>query len=818
MSFQDKIRNPDCTLCPLHEGAEHVCLMGDGGRKAKIMVVGEAPGAREDESHRAFVGPAGKVLEEALRSAGIARKDCYITNVAKCRPPGNRTPTRKEVKTCVATYLELELEAVEPRYIMPVGNAALQGVLGKSGITKHRGKVIEIGSMRVLPTFHPAAVLRNPRYGPEFRRDVQAFGRLVRGESASISPTRTSLIRTKAQLRALRAKLLEAEVISFDLETYTDIIPKDRKDKPGTQEWHGDKSKIVTISFTMEEGRSYVVPIHHVESPWKDPIKILRFLKPALERADCKYIAQNGKFDCRWLAAKGIFTPLTFDTMLANHILDENRPKSLDFMSQVILGADDYNDDLDKSRLYYEPLKRVARYNGKDSDYTLRLYYIFRKQLIDQPRLARVFTKLMIPASNTLTKVERVGLWMDRDLWEERFQEAQKKVEKYRKFMLKYVPEEKRATINFNSHQQVGQWLFGDLELPVLEETDGGAPSSKESVLLRLGKKHPAAKALILYRQWSKNLSNYFISWRDKADEKSRIHSTYKLFGTVTGRLSSVEPNLQQVPRDTFIRSILGAPPGWRFIEADYSQIELRIAAMLANETRMLAAFARGDDLHLKTAVETTGKLPEEITKEERKKAKAVNFGFLYGMGYKKFVEYARDNYEVEVSEREAKDVRDRFFESYPRLRPWHDRQRRLAHRYGRVQSPIGRVRHLPDMRSHDDNVRAEAERQAINSPVQSLASDVMLLSLVRLDQELRARTARVVGIVHDEGLFEAREDYLEEVVRQIAATMTDMDYIQKKLGAEITVPIEVEIQVGTHWGKKDLIYDPAKGKLVRNV
>jgi DNA polymerase-1 len=223
---------------------------------------------------------------------------------------------------------------------------------------------------------------------------------------------------------------------------------------------------------------------------------------------------------------------------------------------------------------------------------------------------------------------------------------------------------------------------------------------------------------------------------------------------------------------------------------------------MIANERNMLRAFALGEDLHLKTAVETTGKRPQDITAEERKKAKAVNFGFLYGMGAKKFTLYARDNYGVEVTLAEAERVRDRFFESYPRLRSWHDRQRRLAERYCRVQSPIGRVRHLPDMRSEDQNIRAESERQAINSPVQSLASDLMLVSLTRLDQTLDGRVARIVGSVHDALLFEVREEHVEETCQRIKEIMEDMDYVKKTFGADITVPIEVELKVGQHWGE----------------
>jgi DNA polymerase-1 len=294
----------------------------------------------------------------------------------------------------------------------------------------------------------------------------------------------------------------------------------------------------------------------------------------------------------------------------------------------------------------------------------------------------------------------------------------------------------------------------------------------------------------------------------EKTDGRSRIHTNYKLFGTVTGRLSSEKPNLQQVPREGTMRTCFGAPPGYLFLEADYSQVELRIAAMLAHETTLLRIFATGGDPHLTTAAEISGLTPQQVLEsdaaggtEHRKKAKPVNFGFLYGMGEPKFITYARDNYGVVVSEEDAHEYREKYFRLYPKLLNWHDRQRRLVRRYGRVHSPIGRVRHLPDVFSGDKGVAAEAERQAINSPVQSLASDMMIMAMIRLSGMLRRPQALIVATVHDMIGFQIREDYIEEATPLIRSTMQDMRPLKKLFGANITVPIEVEIKVGTHWG-----------------
>lgn len=806
MTWQDKIRNPNCELCSLHKSADHVCLMGSGPKKAKVMILGEAPGYREDEEHRAFVGASGQLLREELKRAGIDPDSCYISNVAKCRPPDNRTPTKTELRACADEYLIRELEAVDPEFVLLLGNPALQVLTGKSGITKQRGSTFG-ESPTFFAAFHPAYVLRQPQHTELFRSDLARFARLVTGEASTSPRTKVKIIRSVSGLRRLIEELNSASVISYDLETWQSANMK----KQGPMEW-ADDSRIVTISFTTRAGYSTVVPIDHVTEPWKDPLKVLRALKPSLERKDAKYVAHNGIFDCRWLARWGIFVNQTFDTMLAAHVLDENRPKGLKPLSQVLLGADAYNADVDVANAYNEDLRKLCIYNGIDTDMTYRLYEIFRQQLIEQPRVARIFARLMMPASNVLTQVVRGGMYVDQDRLSKQLEVLERKHLKLRKKMVKYVPVHKRAAINFNSYPQVGEWLFKDLLLNPLKQTDSGANSTDEETLLSLKGDHPAVDYLLQNRGVVKNLG-YLRSWKDKLDDRSRIHTNYKLYGTVTGRISSEKPNLQQVPREGTMRTVFGAPPGWLFLEADYSQVELRVAAMLAGETTLLRIFATGGDAHLTTAAKTARMTPAQILAsdatgktEYRKKAKGVNFGFLYDMGAEKFIQYATMNFGWTPTLEEAEQYRRDYFMLYPKLRPWHDRQRRLVHRYQRVHSPIGRVRHLPDVLSGDRQVVAEAERQAINSPVQSFASDLMLLSMVQLSQRLRSGEARIVGTVHDAILFEVREDVVVPVAKTIKTVMEDMSPVKRLFGAEVTVPIVVEIKVGPYWGAGKVI------------
>jgi DNA polymerase-1 len=795
LSWQDKIRDKKCKLCPLYKSADHVCLMGTGPKKAEIMIVGEAPGAREDETHQAFVGPAGQLLRQELQRAGIDPEECYITNVVKCRPPDNRTPELAELKMCGSTYLSQEIAKVRPRWILLLGNSALRGVVAKSGITKHRGSTYELGnSCTAFAAFHPAYAIRNPRHLEPLRADLQRFGRMVRGQAHTSTKTQSYLIDSKRKLKVLKQRLMAAKEIAFDIETSYDHELK-RYHKP----W--DKgAAIVSIAFSFEEGSGYFVPLWHAESPWCDKWQeILTFLKPTLQRKGLKYIAHNGKFDTRWLARFGVFNLLTFDTMLAAHILDENRRKALEELASILFGAGRWKMDLKNA--HTEPIKRLCRYNCTDTDMTLRLYHRFKRELMENPRLGRIFVKLMMPANHVLTKVESLGMYMHPGRHASTQRDALRKREEARTELLGYVPEYNRNNINFNSTQQVAHWLFTELELkPVKKTKSGKAWSTDESVLLQLAKKHPAPKALLAYREW-KGHAEKLAAWADAADEKSRVHTNYNIWGTVTGRLSSSEPNLQQVPREGIMRTVFGAPKGWYFMEADYSQIELRVIAMLSGDPTLRRVYLTGGDAHTKTASEISGVAPQLLTKEQRKKAKPVNFGFAYGMGEGKFVDYARDNYDVHYSPEEAAAVRRRFFSTYARLPAWHERQRRLARRYGHVSSPIGRVRHLPDIYSSDRGVAGEAERQAINSPVQSFASDLMLMSLVLLDRRFRPDTARIVGTVHDALLFEVRKRALEEVAPVIRETMEDMSPLMDWFGCEVDVPIKVEITYGKYWG-----------------
>jgi DNA polymerase-1 len=353
----------------------------------------------------------------------------------------------------------------------------------------------------------------------------------------------------------------------------------------------------------------------------------------------------------------------------------------------------------------------------------------------------------------------------------------------------------------------------------------------REGVLMELRDQHPVVELMLSRVKWQKYDSSFFNAYKEMYDSDHRVHTNFKLIGTVTGRLSSGKTdedkitgvrgkhrgvNLQQVPRDKLIRGLFGAMPGWTFVEADYSQIELRLAAFLAGEDEMKHIYLIGGDIHTSTAMRVTGLAQSQITSKIRKEVgKPVNFGFLYGMSWRKFIQTAFENYGSHFNEHEARGAREAYFALYPKLLPWHAKQRSLVNKYGKVTSPIGRVRHLPDVYSPDPGVRAEAERQAINSPVQGFASDLALFSMIHINRQFKELSlpARCVGLVHDAINFEIRNDAVRQALPIIKDTMEDMDAVQKTFGVYVDVPIVADLKAGQHWGdsvelSEEQIYD----------
>ena len=794
------VRNPACTLCPLHENAHNVCIMGDGPLPARVMIVGQAPGFNEDREGIPFVGKAGQLLNEELERVGLARESVFVTNVARCYPPGDRAPTRTEMKAC-RPYLDAELELVKPELVVLLGNAPLQGVMGTSGITSKANAVYEKeGWPPIIPLIHPAAVLRDPTHMTSFRTGLQVVKRVLDGKNQPPETT-VNLVTTDEDIEQFLAEMNDdADVLSFDVETNTTTGRKGG----GLEPWAPD-GRLDTIAYAWQPGVSWVLPVEHPETPDVVRRAIADIDTPLLREvgrimALKRLVGHNGKFDLQWLRVRGINARLSFDTLIAAHLLDENRSNGLKPLSRTFLGADLYEKkvrfDIDTA------LDVLAEYNGRDADYTLRLYYRFRDELLANQRLARIFKYLSMPAANVLVDVELRGFPVRLRRLRDRHLEIKAQLAELEAQMLAYVPEADRSKANWNRSNFLLDFLFETLGLPVIKRTEtSDQPAADEEVLLALRDKHPVVDLLMDHRHWAKQESTYTRPWirQIQVTREARLHPSYNITGTVTGRLSS---NLQQVPRDTFIRGIITAPRGYKLIEADFSQVELRVAAMITGDAGMVTAYRNGDDLHRLTAMAITGKPAEQITKAERTTAKALNFGLLYGAGWRKLQEIARADYGIVLTDDQARGYRNLFFMRYPRLAYWHESQRRLVNTLGYVESPIGRRRRLPAIRSSDKEMAAEAERQAINSPVQGFASDLTLLSMSQIEENplIDHGLCQMIGQVHDSVLFEVADGYAEEAASLIKATMETLP-VKELFGYDLPVPLVADVTITEHWG-----------------
>ena len=825
------IRDSHCTLCPLGGMASSerdVCRVES--KDTPYLIVVKNP-------------PSEKMKREIftyLEEVGFNPEDFSFSAAVKCRV-WDANITKTMTKTCSTNYLSEEIKRHKYKWVIAFGNEALQATTGKAQVTKYRAQVhpsIHRAETKVFPTIAPGAVSRNPGQRSSFIADLTYFRTLSEdaGGTSKRLPDRIRTITSTTGLKALRDDLLTCEGYAFDIETN------------GFNEYEADSEMVSLALSTWDKGatepqRCYAIPLSHPGSAfvgnWR---KVLETLGKYMG-VPKKRVAHNGKFDLRWLHEFGCSFDLTFDTMLAAHLLDENRAKGLKPLARSLLNVPPW--EMETKALQYEPIKKVLKYNALDTWYTAHLYFIFRDQLVNErPRLGKLMQLMSVPASNIFTEIERKGIWVDREILQTNAKIAEETLADIDGKLMAHVPPrdewpDNLKEVNFNASNFARWLLFEHLGLPVIargkDKEDGspGNPSMAEGVLQMLNKRHPHEVLDLLLKRvkWQKFSSSFFSSYLDQIDDNDRIHTTFKLTGTVTGRLSSGKGdadkvtgrvsnrgvNLQQVPRDKFVKGIFGGAPGSVFLECDYSQIELRVAAAIAREPTMISLYQQGEDIHTATAMKMTGKPASQVTGDERKKAKPVNFGFLYGMSANTFVDTAWNNYGVEVTPHEAEVFRRAYFEQFPELLTWHRRQRQLAQKFGRVESPLGRVRHLPDIYSPDRKVAAEAGRQAINSPVQSFASDLAILALVNITRDFKRKGLKAfsVGAVHDALNFEVPEDEVRVAAPLIKYHMENVP-LMKHFGYHMPVPILGDVALSRYWGDKeevpeDILLDEGK-------
>ena len=560
------------------------------------------------------------------------------------------------------------------------------------------------------------------------------------------------------------------------------------------------QAEIVGVALAVAEDRAAYIPVAHdyPGAPEQlDRDTVLSRLRPFLEDSERGKVGQNLKYDANVLANYGIrLRGIAHDSMLESYILDASGSRhDMDTLALKYLGEKTtrFEDVAGKGakQLTFNAvaLEQAAPYAAEDAAVTLKLHRALWPRLQSESRLEALYRTVEMPLVPVLSRIERNGTWVDR----------QRLVDHSYELGERMVALEQRAhelagqQFNLGSPKQLGEILFQKLELPVLKKTPKGAPSTAEEVLAELALDYPLPAVLMEYRSLSKLRSTYTDRLPEMIDPQTgRVHTSYHQAVTATGRLSSSDPNLQNIPIRTEegrrIRQAFCAPPGRRIVAADYSQIELRIMAHLSQDPGLLGAFAASLDVHSATAAEVFGVALEEVSSDQRRKAKAINFGLIYGMSA---FGLAR---QLQLGRHEAQAYIDRYFERYPGVADYMTATRELAHAQGYVETLLGRRLYLPEINARNKQRQMAAERTAINAPMQGTAADVIKLAMVAVDRWLseQAIDALMIMQVHDELVFEVGEAQAEELVIKLPELMAGV--------VTLDVPLIVEAGVGNNW------------------
>lgn len=560
------------------------------------------------------------------------------------------------------------------------------------------------------------------------------------------------------------------------------------------------EADLVGLSFSIEPGEAAYLPLGHdyLGAPQQlDNREALEKLRPLLEGADHLKVGQNLKYDMSILARVGIeLCGVAFDTMLESYVIDATATRhdmnslSLKYLGEKTLSFEEIAGKGAKQLTFNQiEVEQATEYAAEDADVTLRLHQALWPRLEQEPSLQKVFEEIEIPLLPVLSRIERTGALLDRNSLAEQSQELGARILE----LEAQAHEQAGEPFNLSSPKQLGVILFEKLGLPVTHKTAKGAPSTREEVLQELALDYPLPKVLLEHRSLTKLKSTY----TDKLPtlinpHTGRVHTSYHQAVTATGRLSSSDPNLQNIPvrsaEGRRIRQAFIAPPGSVIVAADYSQIELRIMAHLSGDEGLIDAFAKGLDVHRATAAEVFGTPLEQVSAEQRRSAKAINFGLIYGMSAFGL------GRQLHLGRKQAQEYIDLYFARYPGVKRYMDDTRAKAQEKGYVETLFGRRLYLPELRARNAVQRQAAERTAINAPMQGTAADIIKLAMVTVDRWLHQEklSSRIIMQVHDELVLEVPEAELDRVTEALAAQMRD--------AAVLNVPLEVDVGVGKNW------------------
>lgn len=555
---------------------------------------------------------------------------------------------------------------------------------------------------------------------------------------------------------------------------------------------------LVGVSFALENGEAAYLPLRHdyLGAPQQvDFQTALSLLKPVLENPEIHKVGQNIKYDLSIFARHGIEVQgVSYDTMLLSYVLDSTGRHNMDELAKRYLGHQTIHfEDIagkGKAQLTFNqiPLEQAAEYAAEDADITMKLQQVLWEKVAAQPELVKLYQTMELPLASVLSRIERHGVLIDSDALFSQSQQIGVRLTALEQQAYELAGQQ----FNLASTKQLQEILFDKLSLPVLKKTPKGAPSTNEEVLEELAYEHALPKILVEHRGLSKLKSTY----TDKLPlmvnkDTGRVHTSYHQAVTATGRLSSSDPNLQNIPirneEGRRIRQAFIAPEGYQIMAADYSQIELRIMAHLSQDKGLINAFNEGKDIHRSTAAEIFGIPLAQVSSEQRRSAKAINFGLIYGMS-----SFGLSR-QLGIPRHEAQKYMDLYFQRYPGVQAFMHDIRETAKAQGYVTTLFDRRLYLPDIQSSNAIRRKAAERVAINAPMQGTAADIIKRAMITLDREIAGQPdIKMIMQVHDELVFEVRSDKIEHFRTIIKTTMEQ--------AAQLVVPLIVDVGVGKNW------------------
>jgi DNA polymerase I len=594
------------------------------------------------------------------------------------------------------------------------------------------------------------------------------------------------LVLTQPQFEAWLQRLRDADLMAFDTET-TSLDPM--------------RAEIVGVSFATETGKGAYVPLTHDYPGAPEQLNrdaVLAALKPILEDPKKDKMGQHLKYDMNVLSTYGIHVRgVRHDSMLESYVWNSSGNRhDLDTLAKKYIGYDTiaYQDVVGKGAKQISfsqiDVQRAADYAAEDADVTLRLHQVLWPKLNSEPKLLSVFEQIEMPLVPVLARMEQIGVLVDVEkLKTQSVELARRMLEIQQK-----AYEIAGRHFSLDSPKQLQQLLYDDLKLPAMFKTPTGQPSTNEEALEALAEQHELPRMILDYRTMAKLRSTYTDKLSEHINPRTgRVHTSYHQAVAATGRLSSNDPNLQNIPIRTEegrkIRQAFIAPPGHKILAADYSQIELRIMAHLSGDPGLLAAFHGNQDVHRATAAEVFGMPPELVDANQRRAAKAINFGLMYGMSA---FGLAR---QLGIDRGEAGGYMKRYFDRYPGVQAFMNTTREKAHRDGFVETLFGRRLFLYEINSRNAGLRAGAERAAINAPMQGTAADIIKRAMISVDdwlQSLGASCCRMIMQVHDELVFEVRDDQVDKIRDGVRERMA--------ASAELAVPLVVDVGVGNNW------------------